>query len=145
MNESIFQFLANHEVCSLTTLLPDGSPHGAALHFSYNTSPVELYFLTKNTSRKTKGLLNGQKGRAAVVVGFSDEESITLQMDGEVAAITVGSEFNDLQRIHLKKHPNQEKYIGNPAYIFLKFMPWWWRYTDYNTKPVTILSSEGSY
>ena len=142
MDQKILDFLASHRVCSLTTLLSDDSPHAAAMHYSHKDEPLELYFSTENTSRKCQALLNGKTTRASVVVGFSEEEWITLQMDGEVQAILDKDQLEKIYKIHYPKHPSSEKYKNDPATIFLKFTPSWWRYTDYNTKPPTIISSK---
>lgn len=143
MDSKVLEFLTSHRVCSLTTLLKDGSPHGAALHYSHINEPLKLYFSTENTSKKCEALSSNGLTKASVVIGFSEEEWITLQMDGEVRTITDKEELNTVQAIHYKKHPNSEKYKDDPTTIFLKFTPVWWRYTDYNTEPPTILSSAG--
>lgn len=142
MDSKITDFLTKSCVCALTTLLKDGMPHAAALHYSHTTEPFEMYFSTENTSRKCEALLDGGTTKGAVVVGLSEEEWITLQMDGEVVAVTDAEELKKVQDIHYAKHPSSAKYKDDPATIFLKFMPTWWRYSDYNTKPMTVLSSE---
>jgi general stress protein 26 len=140
VDERIAGFLSKHAICSLTTLLAGGAPHAAALHFSYNPASFEFYFLTKNTSRKAGGLQHAESVKAAVVVGFSDEELITLQLDGEVSIITDKIELEDVRGNYFGKHPSSKKYENDKAYIFLKFTSSWWRYTDYSTKPATILA-----
>ncbi len=142
MDAKILEFLKSHRVCSLTTLLPDGSPHASALHFSHKGEPLELYFSTENTSRKCQGLLKGEVVKGSVVVGLSEEEWITFQIDGEVQAVLDAEELKKVQEIHYAKHPNSAQYKDDPATIFLKFTPKWWRYSDYNTKPMSVLSSE---
>lgn len=141
MENTILDFLTKHRVCSLTTLLTDGSPHASALHYSHINNPLTLYFSTENTSRKCSGLLQGEPAKSSVVIGFSEEEWITLQMDGEVKAILDETTRNEIQKIHYKKHPTAKKYKDAPETIFLAFTPLWWRYTDYNSDPLTILSS----
>jgi general stress protein 26 len=142
MNNKILEFITKHRVCSLTTLLPDGSPHAAALHYSHSDNPLTLYFSVENTSKKCQGLVTGETIKGSVVVGFSEEEWITLQMDGEVKAVLDKNELEKIHKIHYSKHPNSEKHKDFPETIFLAFTPSWWRYTDYNTDPLTILSSE---
>lgn len=141
MESKILNFLNNHRLCSLTTLLSDGSPHAAVLHYSHEDKPLKLFFSTENTSRKCQALITGKPGKASVVVGFSEAEWITLQMDGEVH-IVEKEQLPQIYKIHYMKHPNSAKYKDDPATVFLAFLPKWWRYTDYNTKPPTILSSE---
>jgi general stress protein 26 len=133
MDKKIFSFLKKHRVGALTTVLKNGTPHAAALHFSHREEPFELYFSTENTSKKCEDLLTGKRGNASFVVGLSEEEWITLQMDGEIVIVSDKNELADIQKIHYKKHPSSEKYKDEPATVFLKFTPKWWRYTDYNT------------
>ncbi len=142
MEAKIFDFLATHRVCSLTTLLNDGSPHAAALHYSNKNELLELYFSTENTSLKTQAILDGKPTKASVVIGFSEEEWITLQMDGQAKAVLDKNELRSVHAIHYAKVPDSEQYKDDPATIFLKFIPKWWRYTDYNTDPPTILTSD---
>lgn len=141
MDSRVLNFLTKHRVCSLTTLKTDGAPHGSALHYSHQEKPLELYFSTENTSIKCEALLSGNSTKASVVIGFSEDEWITLQMDGDVKAILDSKELKRIQKIHYAKHPDSAQYKDDPVTIFLKFLPTWWRYTDYNTDPYTILSS----
>jgi general stress protein 26 len=141
MEEKVLDFLRKHRICSLTTLLIDGSPHAAAVHYSHAKDPLTLYFSTDNTSRKCEALLNGNIVKAAVVVGFSEQEWITLQMNGEIKAVLDKDELAKAQEVHYGKHPKSEKYKNEPETVFLSFTPTWWRYTDYNTIPETVLSS----
>lgn len=142
MNDKILKYLTKEHVGVLSNLLPDGSVHGATLHFSHNVEPLEIYFSTENTSRKCEGLLNGEVVKASLVIGFSESEWITLQLDGEITAVSDKPELEAVHRIHYSKHPGSEKYKNDPVTIFLKFTPLWYRYTDYNTDPLTVISSE---
>lgn len=142
MDKKITDFLSEERICALTTILPDGSPHAAALHFSHTNTPLTLFFSTENTSKKCKGLLKGEMGKASAVIGFSEQQWITLQLDGTVRAMTNKEELETSQGIHYAKHPNSAQYKDAPETLFLAFTPTWWRYTDYNTNPITIISSE---
>ncbi len=145
MQSSVLQeFLTSHRVCSLTTVLKDGSPHAAAVHYSHHPDPLELYVSTEKTSRKCQALLDGHPTKGSVVIGFSEEEWITLQLDGDVQAIVDPSELRTVHALHYAKHPDAEEYKDDPVTIFLKFIPSWWRYTNYNTDPLTIISSDRS-
>jgi len=84
INTKILNFLKKHPVCSLTTLLKDGLPHAAAVHYSHNENPMQLYSSTDKNSKKCEALLDGNTTKASVVIGFSEKEWITLQMDGEI-------------------------------------------------------------
>ncbi len=138
MNPEVLGFLSHHKICSLTTLLLDGSPHAAVLHYSHTTNPLTIYVGTENTSRKMEALVKNKSGKASLVIGFSDEEWKTLQMDGDVHVISP-EEAEKIQAIHYKKHPGAEKFKNNPETIFIKFTPSWWRYSDYTTNPPTFI------
>ena len=142
MDPKILDFLTKNRVCSLTVLLPDGSPHASALHCSHKSDPLTLFFSTENTSKKTQGLLDGKSAKASVVIGFSEEEWITLQMDGDIKAVFNPEDLKSIKAIHYLKHPDSKQYENAPETLFLSFTPSWWRYTDYNTDPPSILKSE---
>lgn len=133
-------FLTKHRVCALATLLKDGSPHVSALHYSSNDKPLEVYIMTEKGSKKCEALLNAKPGKASFVTGFSEEEWITLQMDGEVKAVTNKKELQKIHKIHFAKHPEPEKYKDDPETLFLIFRPKWWRYTEYKPKFLVISS-----
>jgi general stress protein 26 len=142
METNLIDFLTKQRVGSFATILKDGSPHSAALHFSHQNEPFELYFSTDNTSLKVQDLLDGKTSKASFVVGFSEEEWITVQMDGEVSVVADEEELKKIHKIHYAKITQAEKYKDDPSTLFLKFNPKWWRYSDYNTDPPIILQSK---
>lgn len=142
MDKKVLDFLGKHRVCSLAILLKDDSPHGAAMHYSHADSPFEIYIQTENTSKKCQALLKGDSVKASVVVGFSEEEFKTLQMDGDIK-ILAKARLEDVHKIHYKKHPDAKQWKDDPATVFLVFRPTWWRYTEYKPK-FFVLSSEKS-
>lgn len=142
MDGKVLDFLKKEGVCSLTILLKDGSPHAAAMHYSHEDNPLILYFSTENTSRKCQALLDGRFVKGTVVVGFSEKEWISLQMDGRIKVISNKKELTSVRKIHYAKHPDSEKYKDDPATIFLAFTPTWWRYTEFKSDPMVIISSE---
>lgn len=142
MNEKILDFIASHRVCSLSTIMSNGTPHSAAMHYSHSTEPFVFYFSSDNESKKFQGLIDNKTVKASMVIGFSEEEWLSLQMDGDIRAITDIEELKRVQIRHYQKNPNAEVYKDEPYTVFLAFTPNWWRFTDFNTKPETILDSE---
>lgn len=140
MDKIVLDYIQNNRVCALAVQLEDGTPHTAALHYSHVPDPVVMYFSTENTSKKCEALITGKTVKGSVTIGFSEEEWITLQMDGDVSMILDPEELKAAKAIHYPKHPNSQKFENDPATVFLKFVPKWWRYTDYNTKPMTVIS-----
>ncbi|MEK7526669.1 MAG: pyridoxamine 5'-phosphate oxidase family protein [Patescibacteria group bacterium] len=141
MEQKILDFLNKERVCSLTTLLLDGSPHAAAMHFSHLGQPLEIYFSTENTSRKCQGLLSGQEVKASVVLGFTEEEFKTMQLEGVIKIVSDKADLEKIKPDYYLKNPHSKKYENEPETVFLKFTPTWWRYSDYKTSPMTIISS----
>lgn len=142
MDSKILEFLKKNRVSVLSVVLSDGMPHTSALHYSHKEEPLEFYFSTENTSRKCQGLLKGETTKGSLVVGFNEEEMITVQLDGQAQAVLDPAELEPVKKVHYAKHPEAKRWENDPATVFLKFTPTWWRYTDYNTSPVTYLSSE---
>lgn len=142
MESKILVFLEKHRIGSLTVLLKNSSPHAAAVHFSHKSEPLQLFISTTKESKKCEALLDGSLVKASVVIGFSEEEWKTLQLDGEIKAIFDREELRQAKEIHYKKHPKAEQYENDPETIFLVFTPKWWRFSDYNTAPPTISSSD---
>lgn len=141
MNKKIFDFLAKNRVCGFTTLLKSGAPHSAAMHFSYKKNPFEIYIQTEKTGRKMEDLLKTKSGKSSIVVGLSEDDWITLQLDGVVKVIDSKTELLNIHKVHYKKNPGAEQYKDLPDTIFLKFTPKWWRYTEFEPK-MKIVTSE---
>lgn len=140
MQQAIHDFLHSNEISVLTTLITDGIPHSAALHFSHIEEPLEFYFSTKRNSVKCENLLDGELSPASMVVGFTTENWITLQLRGNVEIIADSAEQQRIQEIHYAKHPGSKRYKDAAETVFLKFTPNWWRYSDLSI--TQIISSE---
>ncbi|MBI2103481.1 pyridoxamine 5'-phosphate oxidase family protein [Candidatus Woesebacteria bacterium] len=141
MNPKVLKFIKQNRVSVLTTLRKDGGPHSAALHYAFDEKPLKFYFSTENISRKVQALLKGKATKASMVIGFSEEEWLTLQMDGIVKAVLKPKELANVHKVYYKLHPSSLKYKDDPATIFLEFTPTWWRYSDYNFSPPKTISS----
>lgn len=134
MDPKVLEFLKNNTMSVLAMQLADGAPHTAAMHFAHQDG--SLYLSTRSTSKKASGLVSG-KAKASITVGISEEEWVTLQMDGEVEKV----EEQPAKDIILAKYPEDAKHFDATA-IFLKFTPTWWRYSDYKTQPPIFLENK---
>lgn len=83
MDEQVIGFAYKHRICVLTTVLPDGTPHSATLHYATTKEPLTFILFTDRDSRKCSHFENGKKYPASLVVGFSEEEFTELQTEGE--------------------------------------------------------------
>ena len=133
MKQEIFDFLKSKRTCVLAVEMMDGSPHAATVHFAHGEDPLVFYFETQNDYRKYEPLAGREKTRASLVVGTDESTMKTLQLDGEVSIITP-SEKNQWAKIYLGNFPEKEKKSSDPKFVFFKFTPTWWRFTDW-TKP----------
>jgi general stress protein 26 len=141
MQEKIRSFLNKEPLCSLSIIQKDGTPHAATVHFSHSENSFKIYIQTTNTTLKAQPFLDGSVGQAAIVLGFSEEDWLTLQLHGTLRAVTDNGQLEDIYKIHYKKHPDAAQYKGSNT-VFLEFTPTWWRYSDYNTEPPAKITSE---
>ena len=96
--------------------------------------------MTGVASKKCQSLLEGEVGPASFVTGFSDEEWVTVQMDGEIKTVTDKDELVQIHAVYFVKNPGPEKYKDDPDTVFLKFTPNWYRYTEFKPKHKEISS-----
>ena len=134
-------FLAANRIGVLSVILKDGSPHGSTVHFSREPKTAHLFILTDRTYRKCEALLGGETGRASFVVGTSEAEMKTLQLNGTVRLVSDPARLAEIKEIHFARIPSARQYEDDPDSVFLEFTPAWWRYTDYTTDPETRISS----
>ncbi len=136
MIREVEEFLETQRIGVLAVLMPDGSPHGATLHFAHTGEQPVFIFHTKPTYRKAEALREGAS-KATFVVGVDEANMKTLQMDGEVAL----ADNEELRRAYFAKFT--EKAEKPSEGIFFTFTPTWWRFTDWTLpQGKTIFSSE---
>lgn len=135
----MISFLNNNRVGVFAIQMKDGTPHSAALHFAYDPVNLTFVFLTSPLYRKHEPLESQNDVRASFVVGVSEDEMKTVQLDG-VARLGCSEKLRELYEA---KFP--EKAAEYDDNVFFIFTPDWWRYVDWN-KPEgkTVLNSDGS-
>ncbi len=139
MDQAVSNFLSKEQVGVLSVTLEDGTIHGATVHYSHTSDPFKIYIQTSKASLKASPFLNGEVGKGAMVIGVSEKDWLTLQVHGSVRAV-VDEELENVYKIVYQKHPEAEEHKG-PKTIFLEFTPTWWKYTDFNTEPPTVINS----
>ncbi len=127
--DKLLRFLEHERVGILNVMIDGKTPHGAALHFSHNSSPFQIFFSTSDTSEKAKAILNGKVSPASVVIGVSEQNWTTVQLRGS-ARLPKEDEVEQLKQTHYAKHPNSKKFENEPDTIYIIFEPEWWRYSD---------------
>lgn len=143
MHPSIFTYLTTQRIGVLAVEMLDGSPHAATVHFAHTDDPFLFYFETNRTYRKAEPLLANGNTRASFVVGQSEEDLKTLQLDGELRLVR-DDEREAFDAIYLAKFENKHAKAGDPNFLPLVFTPTWWRWTDWTgPEGKVILYSEG--
>lgn len=72
--------------------------------------------------------LSGGSSKSSLVIGFSEEEWTTLQLEGEVEE-TFDEERKRATETFHEKFKNDKSKLTEEN-VFLKFTPSWWRYTE---------------
>lgn len=128
------EYIKTARTSVLAVQLLSSAPHASTVHFSYNEDMTEFYFLTNKTYKKSEALNGGEAKQASVVIGFDESEMVTLQMDGSIQIIGDEAEAASARAIHVARNESAHKFDADPNAIMLKFVPTWWRYTNYKAK-----------
>ena len=134
---TILNFITQQRSCVLAVETEGSTVHAAAMLYSERQSPLEFFFFTLSTSKKTEKVTHGVCS-ASVVIGTTEEIKQTTQLDGKIELVTNTEELDEIKKIHYQKHPLSKSY-EDTATVFLKFTPTWWKHTDYTTRPPTVL------
>lgn len=130
MPKEVVDFIQSQFLSVLSLEMPDGSPHGATVHFAYDGNSKLFLFETYNTHLKAKPLLSKKETRASLVIGFGEKERKTLQIDGVARLLKDDNEEILFHKIYFKKFPNKKSQDKN--FIFFVVEPRWWRFTNWD-------------
>lgn len=139
MPPEILNYLSTQRVGVLAVEMLDGSPHAATVHFAHTETPLLFLFETEKAYRKAEAVLGRASSRASFVVGTSEEEGKTFQLDGTVELLK--PEEENLKVRYLEKFPAKLPKSEQGKYIFFKFTPTWWRFTDWHTPQGKLILS----
>jgi hypothetical protein len=140
MPKEILEYIRTQRIGVLAVEMLDGSPHAATVHFACVEEPFLFLFETEAAYRKAEALLGRATSRATFVVGTTEAYMKTLQLDGNVELLR--PEEENLRSLYLEKFPKKKASADNGKFIFFKFTPTWWRFTDWTQpKGKTILLS----
>lgn len=130
MVQEALDYLKTQRVGILAVEMLDGSPHAATVHYVHTEDPLVFYFETCRDYRKAQPILAKESVRASFVIGNDEANPKTLQLDG-VIELLKPKEKEIFDTIYLGKFPEKIEKSKNPDYIFFKFTPTWWRFTDW--------------
>ncbi|MDO8508363.1 MAG: pyridoxamine 5'-phosphate oxidase family protein [Nanoarchaeota archaeon] len=130
----ILNFISSKKLTVISTINKQNHPESAVVAFSQNSN-LELIFGTSSTSRKYKNLQNNN--RASLVIGWEEDEKITVQYEG-IAIQLKGNEKEEARQAHLKKNPGSKKFDSMPTQTYFKIIPKWIRYSSLSISPPEI-------
>ena len=85
--EKLFKFLRDNRVSVLSTCTAEAEPHSSVMHYSCAAELPRLFFSTDDRSAKATDCRANP--RAAVALGWSETDWVTVQMRGALRALTV--------------------------------------------------------
>jgi general stress protein 26 len=135
MDARALAFLKKHRISCLSVILADGSVHSATIHYSHLVEPLQFIFNTSRSTTKCSDMLTGKTSRASLVVGFSEEEFIEVQLRGTIHLVSDAIELESASQTHYTKYPDYSKYKNDPERVFLVFQPDWYRYSEFRAEP----------
>lgn len=135
-NNTVKPFLRKHRISVLSIANSSNAPLAATLHYAWDEESNTFFFFTRTGTDKYQILRQGDAA-GALVIGFSEEEFVTVQMRGE-AGIHVDDSGKE---VYFQKYPNIRDYAQDPNAAFIVFRPTWYRYSDFKVEPVAILTS----
>ena len=129
----IYKFFNSQQLATISTVNSDGNPESALVGFG-EKEDLSLIVGTYKGTRKYENFLRNPK--VAIVIGLGIEK-ITVQYEG-TARIMPESEIEGYKELYYAKNPTAVKYESYLKQVYLKIVPRWIRYTDYNKKPNEI-------
>lgn len=107
-------------------------PEAAFVGFAQKDD-LSLVFGTSKLTRKYKNL----EQNPSVALVFGGESGITVQYEG-IATVLKDDELEEFKQIYFAKNPNSKKYEHDANQVYIKIIPSWIRYTDFNKEPSEI-------
>lgn len=136
--KKILEFVKRCEFGVVSTIaLGSSTPESAVVAVS-ETDNLELVFASFAGNRKNNNIATNPS--VSVVLGWSKQEKITVQVEG-VATLVADRERTLLEQKHCAKNPESLKFVNDPRQQYFKITPVWVRYSDFRL----ILKKYGSY
>lgn len=145
MRQEILDYLKTQRVGVLAVEMMDGSPHASTVHFAHSEDPFVFYFETNKEYRKSEVLFGKEVTRASFVIGTTETDMKTFQIDG-IAELVKYNEREMFDTFYFAKFPEKLAKVSAPghSFVFFKFTPTWWRFTDWksSTGKLVLTSDE---
>lgn len=139
MYPEVKKFLHHNTIATLSIVDFEGFPYSSTMHYAQSDDGMTLYFFTNKDTHKVIPLLNGATVKASVVIGFSEKDWLTVQMEGTIHIALLPEERTLAEIAFYMKFPNAERGHNIAALVFKEQF---WKFTDYSKKPWKIITSK---
>lgn len=140
ITKEITDYIKGENVGVLAIQMLDNSPHASAVHFAYDGESQMFLFETYRPYRKCEALFGQETSKASFVVGSTEANMKTLQIDGEVRLLEE-TERTLYDEVYFGKFPKKKEKATDPKFVFFVFVPTWWRFTDWTKKEGKVIIS----
>jgi len=120
----LLAFIRRHRLAVVASSAA-GAPQAAVVGIAV-TDELELVFDTLGDTRKARNLR--RDGRAAVVIGWDDEQTLQLEGDADEPA---GETLTRLQRCYFQAFPDGPTRLSWPGITYFRIRPSWARFSDF--------------
>ena len=118
-----------------------GAPQSAVVGIAVSDD-FEIVFDTVDTSRKARNLRE-RTGIAFLIGGLVEGDERSVQYEG-VADEPTGADRTRLTDLYYGVFPDGRERVTWAGLIYLRAMPTWLRYSDYNKNPPEILEFDAA-
>lgn len=133
---ALLEFLRSRRYAVQSSLHPDGAPQSAVVGIAVSDD-FEIVFDTLASSRKGQNLR--RRSEIALVIGsLEGKDERTVQYEG-LADEPTGPELARLTALYLRVFPDGQERQQWPGLTYIRTIPKWFRYSDYNVDPPEIL------
>lgn len=122
MQQNILEYIKSQRVGVFAIEMPDSSPHAATLHYAATEDASMFFFVTSPHYKKAEALTSKTEARASFVIGVSESDMRTLQMDG-VTRMLREDEKQIFTTIYWGKFPEKRAMFEHD--LAFVFMPTW--------------------
>jgi len=134
----LIAFIRRHRLAVVATTTAAGAPQAAVVGMAV-TDELELVFDTLGTTRKAQNLRCD--GRAAVVLGWDDEQ--TVQLEG-LADEPSGETLERLKRSYFLAFPDGPARLAWPGITYFRVRPTWARFSDFRPGSARVVELAGA-
>jgi uncharacterized protein YhbP (UPF0306 family) len=125
---AVISYIESNRILVLAVQMPDGSPHAATVHYAYDAARNLFIFETYREYRKMEAFASTGTTRASLVIGSSESDMRTLQIDGTARLLNDSDEGVVL---YMKTFPEKQGKYEAQKLVFFACTPTWWRFTDW--------------